>query len=125
MGNPVVHFEVVGKDPSLLQRFYANAFGWEMKPAVPGYAMAHPNVDGSINGGVGAAPDGGAGHVTFYVEVAELNAALGKIEKLGGRRITGPMDVPGGPSIAMFADPEGHIVGLVQNGSRRQSKPGS
>ena len=56
MGNPVVHFEVVGKDASGLQRFYANAFGWEMKPAIPGYAMAHPNAAGSINGGVGAAP---------------------------------------------------------------------
>jgi hypothetical protein len=24
------------------------------------------------------------------------------------------MEVPGGPSIALFADPEGHVVGLVK-----------
>jgi uncharacterized protein len=118
MGNPVVHFEVVGKDASRLQRFYANAFGWEMKPepAAPGYSMAHPNVAGGINGGVGAAPNGGPGHVTFYVEVPDLAVALGTIEKLGGRRVVEPRAVPGG-RIAMFSDPEGHVVGLFQTGA--------
>lgn len=110
MGDPVVHFEVLGKDASALQRFYASAFGWEMKPAVPGYAMAHPNTNGSINGGVGAM-DGYAGHVTFYVQVDDLTKALSKIEKLGGRRLGEPRPVPGG-SIAMFSDPEGHVLGL-------------
>ena len=114
MGNPVVHFEVVGKDASGLQRFYADAFGWEMKPAIPGYAMAHPNAAGGINGGVGAAPNGGPGHVTFYVGVPDLTAALGNIEKLGGRCVVEPREVPGGGSIAMFSDPEGHVVGLFQ-----------
>ena len=27
-----------------------------------------------------------------------------------------PMDVPNGPTIALFADPEGHVVGLVKRG---------
>ncbi|SRR5712692_11786906 len=119
MGNPVVHFEVVGKDAAALQTFYEKAFDWQMKPAIPHYAMAHPGAGGGINGGVGAAPNGGPGHVTFYVEVNDLAAALTTIESLGGRRVTGPMEVPGGPSIAMFADPEGHMVGLVKAASRR------
>ena len=119
MGNPVMHFEVVGKDGETLQRFYKEAFGWEMKPAVPGYAMAHPNAEAGINGGIGAAQSGGPGHVTFYVEVGDLATALKNIEGLGGRTVSGPMDVPGGPSIAMFADPEGHVVGLVKAGSTR------
>ncbi len=118
MGNPVVHFEVVGKDANGLQRFYANAFGWEMKPEIPGYAMAHPNAAGGINGGVGAAPNGGPGHVTFYVEVPDLAMALGRIEKLGGGRVVEPRDLPGGGKVAMFSDPEGHVVGLFQTGAR-------
>jgi predicted enzyme related to lactoylglutathione lyase len=28
MGNPVVHFEVVGKDAQALQSFYKDAFDW-------------------------------------------------------------------------------------------------
>ncbi|HEY2945010.1 MAG TPA: VOC family protein [Vicinamibacteria bacterium] len=119
MGNPVVHFEVVGRDAGALQGFYREAFGWRIEPQVPGYAMALPNAEDGINGGVGAAPNG-AGHVTFYVEVQDLSAALGRIETLGGRRVAGPMDVPGGPSIALFSDPEGHVVGLVKAGSRRR-----
>jgi uncharacterized protein len=115
MGNPVVHFEVVGRDAQALQGFYKDAFDWQMQPAMPTYAMAHPGGgEGGINGGIGATPDGSAGHVTFYVAVPDLEAALSKIEGLGGSTVMGPMDVPDGPTIAMFADPEGHLVGLIK-----------
>lgn len=119
MGNPVRHFEVVGKDAQVLQSFYANAFGWELKPSLPTYAMAYPHAEAGINGGIGAAMDGGSGHVTFYIYVSDLEATLGTIERLGGRRATGPMDVPNGPRLALFADPEGHVVGLTEAGSGR------
>ena len=119
MSNPIVHVEVVGKDAEALQGFYRDAFDWQMLPSGPDYAMAHPGVEGGIDGGVGASPEGGEGHVTFYVEVGDLEAALGEIESLGGNRVAGPMDVPDGPRIAMFADPEGHVVGLIEAGSRR------
>ncbi len=117
MGNPVLHFEVVGKDAQALQSFYAQALGWEITASLPTYAMVHPGVEGGINGGIGAAMDGGPGHVTFYVDVVDLEATLGTIESLGGRRVAGPMDVPGGPRLALFADPEGHVVGLTEAGS--------
>jgi uncharacterized protein len=114
MGNPVVHFEVVGKDAQALQSFYKDAFDWQMEPAIPNYTIAHPGGEGGINGGIGATMDGGAGHVTFYVAVPDLEAALSKIEGLGGSTVMEPSDVPDGPSIAMFTDPEGHLVGLVK-----------
>jgi predicted enzyme related to lactoylglutathione lyase len=113
MGNPVVHFEVLGKDAGALKQFYGDAFDWEMQDVMEGsYYMANPG-EGTTVGGVGSAM-GGPGHVTFYVEVADLAAALEKIGSLGGKTIQPPMDVPGGPSIALFADPEGHVVGLVK-----------
>ena len=117
MDNPVVHFEVVGKDAEALQSFYRDAFDWQMRPSGPGYAMAYPGVAGGIDGGIGAAMEGSAGHLTFYVEVPDLEAALSKIEGLGGSTVMGPTDVPEGPTIAMFADPEGHLVGLVKTDS--------
>ena len=119
MSNPIVHVEVVGEDSEALQDFYRDAFDWQMLPSGPGYAMARPGVEGGINGGVGASPEGGQGHVTFYVEVGDLEATLGKIEGFGGSSLVGPMDVPDGPRIAMFADPEDHLVGLIEAGSRR------
>jgi predicted enzyme related to lactoylglutathione lyase len=119
MSNLIVHVEVVGEDAEALQGFYRDAFDWQMVPSGPDYAMAHPGVEGGINGGVGASPTGDQGHVTFYVEVGDLETTLGKIEGLGGSRVAGPMDVPNGPRIAMFTDPEGHLVGLIEAGSRR------
>jgi predicted enzyme related to lactoylglutathione lyase len=114
MANPVTHFEVIGKDADALQRFYGEAFGWQMQDVMNGaYYMVDPGADKGIRGGVGAAAEGG-GHVTFYVEVEDVQAALEKVSELGGRTVQGPMDVPEGPTIALFADPEGHVVGLVK-----------
>lgn len=114
MSNPVVHFEVVGRDAEALKRFYGQAFDWRIESVMPEYAMVHPGGEGGIPGGIGAAPGGQAGHVTVYVQVDDLDAALARIEELGGHRVAGPMDVPDGPSIALFADPEEHLVGLVK-----------
>lgn len=114
MANPVVHFEVLGKNPKTLQNFYQKAFGWELKPVMgEDYAMVNTGGKGDIAGGVGKAMDG-KGHVTFYIAVDDLNAALKTVEAAGGRKISDPMDIPNGPSIAMFADPEGHMIGLVK-----------
>lgn len=114
MANPVTHFEVLGKDAQALQRFYGEAFGWQMQDVMNGsYYMASPGVENAINGGVGAAPEGSTGHVIFYVQVDDPAAALEKISQLGGTTVQEPMDVPNGPTIALFADPEGHVVGLV------------
>src|SRR6478609_5157992 len=114
MPNPVVHFEVLGKDAAALQSFYGEVFVWELNPVMPTYAMVATGVEGGIAGGIGAPPDGSAGHVTFYVAVDDLAAALQQIESAGGSTVKPPMDVPNGPSIALFADPEGHVVGLVK-----------
>ncbi len=115
MANPVTHFEVLGTDAGALQRFYADAFDWQMQDVMGGsYYMIDRGSEDGINGGVGAAPEGG-GHVTFYVEVADPAAALEKISGLGGRTIQPPMEIPNGPTIALFADPEGHVVGLVKS----------
>ena len=113
MGNPVTHFEVVGEDAALLQRFYAEAFGWEMKQQISGYAMVHTGSTEGIAGGVGAAMNGGSGHVTFYVQVQDVSAALRRVEELGGKTIMPSTMIPGGPTIGLFHDPEGHLIGLA------------
>jgi predicted enzyme related to lactoylglutathione lyase len=51
--------------------------------------------------------------VTFYVMVDDLQAYLDKAVSLGGTVMFPPMEIPGGGGhIAMFADPEGHPIGL-------------
>ncbi len=114
MGNPVIHFEVAGKDHKALANFYGKVFDWQPEHVMDEYAMVRPVGDDGIAGGIGAAPEGTPGHVTFYVEVDDLAAKLQEVEAAGGKTVMPPMDVPEGPSIALFADPEGHVIGIVK-----------
>lgn len=111
---PVVWFEVVGKDGPALQRFYSSLFGWEVSDAGDGsgYGLVGANPPG-IGGGIGSSQDGGPGHVSVYVEVDDPNAYLARAEKLGGRTVVPPTEIPQfNLTFAMFADPEGHLIGL-------------
>ena len=123
MGQPVVHFEIIGSDPAALRGFYGELFGWEFDtsgPVAPSVSSAGeygfvnpPSAGAGVPGGVG----GGAGydaHVVFYVGVADVEAALQQAERLGGTRRMGPERAPGGPVVVgHFADPEGNLVGVA------------
>jgi uncharacterized protein len=114
MGQPVVHFEVIGKDGEKLHRYYSDLFGWEMDTDNP---LKYGVVSGAgIGGGVGAGPTPDyPGHVTFYVEVPDVEAALAEAERLGGTRVFGPDKVPGTEiELGQFTDPEGHMIGLTK-----------
>jgi hypothetical protein len=120
MAQPVVHFEVVGKNPEQLRGYYGELFGWEfhtggaVSPHVSeagNYGFVE-NKDG-IPGGVGGGADH-AGYVTFYVGVPDVEAALQKAESLGGTRLMGPDPVAEtGLVVGHFSDPEGHLIGVA------------
>lgn len=113
MAHPVVHFEIMGGADDELQRFYGDLFGWEVKSDNPmNYGLVPAGEEG-IGGGIGpAAP--GDNFVTVYIEVADLQEALDRAEAGGATTIMGPSDVPGGPKLALFSDPAGNRIGLVQ-----------
>jgi len=121
MGRPVLHFEIVGKDAAALRSFYSRMFDWNIDADNPmGYGVVarEENLapDGAgIGGGIGTGPEGYEGHVTFYVEVPDVEAALAKAEALGGTRLMGPDNVMPGLVIGQFTDPEGHLVGVMHN----------
>jgi predicted enzyme related to lactoylglutathione lyase len=113
MGNPVVHFEITSKDHDALQSFYSEIFDWKLTPM---QGMPYTSVDTGERptGGIGASPEGYPGHVTFYVMVDDPAQALSDIEARGGKTVQPVMDIPGGPTIALFADPAGNTVGLIK-----------
>ena len=128
MGNAVVHFEVMAQDRKKATAFFSELFGWKANADNPmsyGVIAREDNLttDGiGIGGGLMALPPEMAGdsngHVTWYVEGPDVEAALAKAESLGGQRLHGPDMVPGGgPTLGQFADPEGHLIGVVQAGS--------
>lgn len=121
MGQPVMHFEVIGKDGQKLRSYYSELFGWELESV--GGPMDYAVVDRESNlspegvgigGGIGGSSEA-EGHLTFYVGVDDAEAYLAKAESLGGTRVWGPDEVPGqGILIGHLKDPEGHLIGVVQ-----------
>ena len=118
MGQPVVHFEVIGKDAAKLHGFYSELFDWDINADNPmnyGTVERYQRADGTgIGGGVGTGPEGYEGHVTFYVEVPDIAASLKQAESLGGTPVMGPEKVMEGVTIGQFLDPEGHVIGLLE-----------
>jgi hypothetical protein len=124
MGQPVVHFEIIGLDGNKLRSYYSELFGWQIDADNPmnyGVVQRDGNVNAEgagIGGGIGGpGPEGYPGHVTFYVEVPDVEAALARAEELGGSRVMGPESVMEGIEIGLFTDPEGHLIGVVKGGS--------
>jgi uncharacterized protein len=120
MGQPVVHFEIIGKDGEELQSYYSDLFGWKIDADNPmNYGMVaregNTNPEGvGIGGGIGRGPEGYEGHVMFYIEVPDVEAALAKAESLGGKRMMGPETLMDQIELGHFTDPEGHLVGVVR-----------
>jgi predicted enzyme related to lactoylglutathione lyase len=119
MGQAVVHFEITGGDGPKLQRYYAELFGWDIDANNEfGYGIVqregNTNAEGiGIGGGISQGPEGYPGHVTVYVQVPDVEAALAKAEELGGTRTMGPEKVMEQLTIGLFTDPEGHTIGVM------------
>ena len=115
MPNPVTHFEIVGADAKKLHAFYGGLFGWAIDTSFPmDYGMVQPQEGRGTGGGIGAAMDGKP-RVTFYVEVDDPQAYLDKVLAMGGSVVV-PVTSMAEVTFAMFADPEGNVIGLAKSG---------
>lgn len=122
MAYPVTHFEINAQDAPATQKFYKDLFGWGIDTNNPqNYGMVDTKTKGTgINGGIGASQQGKS-WVTFYVETDDPAATLAKAERLGGRRVMEPMD-SGNVVYALFADPEGNVIGLAKMARAQQQQ---
>ncbi len=110
MPAPVIHFEIGVKDIEKAKKFYGPLLGWEFQEYGPA-AMVMPTAPG-IGGHINSLGHEPHQYVTFYAQVPDLAVTLAHAQKLGGRTIVPPTDVPGMGSFAWLADPEGNVIGL-------------
>jgi predicted enzyme related to lactoylglutathione lyase len=113
MGNPIVHFEIRSDDPDATRAFYAELFGWTYPAGgFPGYTYVDSGVEaGTIPGGISPL-QGGSSLVTVFAGVANVAEALDKAVSLGGTIVQPAASAPG-VTFGLFADPQGHIVGVA------------
>ncbi len=113
MPHPVVHAEIRSENPDATRKFFADLFGWKVasEGAFPGYTF----IDTGVEGGpyVAISPRQGAeDEVLFFVGVADVAATLKMAEQLGGKIIQPAQTVPG-TTFGVFADAQGHRVGVA------------
>lgn len=114
MPHPITWWEIGVKDAGKAKEFYGKLFEWKIEEmgAMKGYHSVDTGGEG-INGGIFQTPSDVPNYVSIYVEVDNLQAYLDRAQKLGGKLIVPPTEIPGGSgSFAMFMDPEGNPIGL-------------
>ena len=116
MPSPVVHAEIRSKNPDSTRAFFGALFGWTYpnEGAFPGYTFVDTGVPGALYTAISPL-QGGSDLVTFFVAVDDIDNAVKRASDLGGQVIQEPQRVPG-VAFALVADPQGHIVGLTQQG---------
>jgi predicted enzyme related to lactoylglutathione lyase len=110
MGQPVVHFEIGCRDKAKTSSFFSQLFDWKMLDAGPATMINTTSGEG-IQGHISSLGHEPHNYVTVYVQVDDVQAYLDKVQKLGGKMLVPPVEIPTG-TFAWFADPEGNTIGL-------------
>jgi predicted enzyme related to lactoylglutathione lyase len=115
MSHKIVHWELMGPDGGALAGFYRDLFGWsgESPPGFDHYDMISAEQAG-VGGAVGQGSAEMASYLTMYVEVDHIDEYLTRIEASGGHITTPRTVLPGMVTFAMFTDPAGNLMGLVE-----------
>jgi predicted enzyme related to lactoylglutathione lyase len=109
----IIHWEIQSQNPALLHRFYADAFGWIIDASNPmNYGMVSSGGPAGIDGGIGGSQAPGS-RVVVYAAVPSIPTALERIESHGGRTLMPRTDL-GMVIMALYQDPEGNTMGLVE-----------
>lgn len=116
MGNKIVHWELMGTDADALRDFYGGIFDWatQATEGFEGYYLVDAEQTG-VGGAVGRGPEEMPNYLTIYIEVDSIDEYLGRIGEAGGSTVIPRTEIPDIVTFAMFADPAGNVVGLVES----------
>ena len=119
-GSPLGDFswhELITSDWPAAFEFYEALFGWEKTESMDMGPMGVYQMYGwpgkTLGGMFNKPPEMPAPpHWLPYVKVPDVKKAAQTVEKLGGRILNGPMEVPGGDWIVQIMDPQGAVFAL-------------
>jgi predicted enzyme related to lactoylglutathione lyase len=124
--HPIVHIEFPAADPKAAAKFYADAFDWQLQ-VDPSFDYHMFSAEGGPGGGfVKVGGEGEAAQMNYkvgepliYIQAEDIDAALAKIESLGGKTLLPKTEIPHTGWFAFFADPAGNRVGLYTGMSQQ------
>jgi predicted enzyme related to lactoylglutathione lyase len=105
-GAPVVFFSIFGPEGEKLQRFYADLFEWKIAPSGDLTTVVSSPLPATIGKGMA--------ETIVYIGVDDITATLAKVKARGGTIRFPRLEVPGRVVLAVFNDPAGNSVGLVE-----------
>ena len=112
--HPIVHFELGARDIEAQSAYYSSLFGWSLSAFDPAYRMVEPPGGEGIGGGIMALAEGMPSYVTVYVQTDDIEATLASAVALGGTEVVPPTPIPVVGRFALFSDPEGQMIGLLE-----------
>jgi len=114
MSSPLCHFELMVSNPEKARAFYGKLFGWSFDAdSMPGYTLI--NAGHEPSGGLFQRPDPApAPCVNVYFKVADIETTLNAAKSEGAKVLVPRTEIPGVGYFAIFADPEGIPVGIMQ-----------
>ncbi|HVZ42159.1 MAG TPA: VOC family protein [Candidatus Kapabacteria bacterium] len=113
MGQPVMQWQMIARNPEAQCDFYSGLFGWKINADnALGYRTVDTGAARGINGGIWPAPPEGKALVSLYVEVDDVAAFVERAAAMGAGVIVPPQKLPDGDEMAVILDPEGIPVGL-------------
>ncbi|WKZ43234.1 MAG: VOC family protein [Anaerolineales bacterium] len=109
----VCHVEWGAPEPSVLEAFFTQLFGWKFQPFAPGYLMYLP-AQGGVSVGINQSDQmRSGGSPSVSVRVNDLDATLLRAVELGGQ-VAVPKTAVGNGAFAFISAPDGNLIGLQQ-----------
>ena len=115
--------ELMAVDGHRALEFYRQLFGWQLIEEAdmgPAGKYLEYGKNGKMYGGIfNRRPEHGGmqPNWTFYINVRDLDKAVAATKKGGGAIVMGPMEVPGGDTVAIAKDPQGAMFALHKSKS--------
>lgn len=107
----IVHIEFKSANFARTAEFYARLFDWQTEQNGSGSYMKLNGTGGTSGGWIRADLIQAPAPIA-YLAVDDLEKTLAEVEEAGGRVLVRSQPFAGGGEVALFADPDGNVLGL-------------
>lgn len=123
MPAPIVFLDIVGPELPKQAQFYREVFGWQTDAGGAFSVPATATMRGVLR--VEDPRENPTAERVVYLGVPDINATLATIVAHGGKTVLPRLEVPGVAILALFTDPAGNRMGLVEMDGDKAKVPGA